>query len=187
MSAEKIIAQIKKDAEKEINKIKKEAEYQAKKIIENAKKEASVDAEKILQNGQKESENTEKIIISKVHQEAKREIMKSKEEIIEDCFVKAHQKLSMVKLKEYEKTIDEYVINGVKKLGSNCTVMISREEDKEIIKRHKLPISGHIEASGGIKLISTDGRIILDYTFDGILKREKDKIRNKVGILLFSE
>ena len=186
MSAEKIIAQIKKDAEKEINEIKKETEKQVKNIIENAKKEANIDAEKIIQNGKKESENTEKIIISKAHQESKREIMKSKEKIIEDCFVKAHQKLSMIKEKEYSKTIDEYLKDGVKKLGNNCNVLISREEDKVIIRRYNLEISGHIEASGGIKLISSDGRIILDYTFDGILKRDKDRIRNKVGKMLFS-
>lgn len=187
MSAEKIIEQIKKDAEKEINQIKKEAEKQANTIIEDAKKEGKVEAEKILETGKKQSDNIEKIIISKAHQDLKREIMNAKEKIIEECFVKAHQKLSMVKGKEYEDTVTQYVKDGIEKLGKNCSVMISRDEDKKIIQKYGLTSSGHVEASGGTKLVSNDGRIILDYTFDGILKREQSKIRNKVGKLLFSK
>jgi vacuolar-type H+-ATPase subunit E/Vma4 len=187
MSTEKIIEQIKKDAEKELIQIKKDAEKQAKTIIEDAKKEAKVDSEKILEAGKKQSDNIEKIIISKAHQDVKREIMNAKEKIIEECFVKAHQKLSMVKGKEYEDTVTQYIQDGIEKLGKNCSVMISREEDKRVIQKYGLTSSGHVEASGGIKLASNDGRIILDYTFDGILKRDKDKIRNKVGKLLFSK
>jgi len=186
MSAEKIISQIKKDAEKEIKQIKSESEKQAKQIIENARKEATKEAEKILDDGKKQSINAERIIISKVNQDVKKEIMNAKEKIIEECFVKAHQKLSFIKGKEYENTVNQYIQDGVKKLGKECSVLISRDEDKKIIQNHGLTSSGYVEASGGVKLVSKDGRIILDYTFDGILKRDKDKIRNDVGKLLFS-
>jgi len=187
MSAEKIIQQIKKEAEKEIQEIQKEVEKQAKIIIEEAKKEGKKEAEKIFESGEKQSDNIEKIVISKANQDVKREIMKAKEKIIEGCFVKAHQKLSFVKGKEYENIIDQYIKDGTEKLGKECSIMISREEDKKIIQKHGLISSGHVEASGGVKLVSKDGRIILDYTFDGILKRDKDKIRNKVGKPLFSK
>jgi len=187
MSTEKIIEQIKKDAEKELDQIKKDAEKQAKTIIEDAKKEARVESEKIIEAGKKQSDNIEKIIISKAHQDVKRQIMNAKEKIIEECFVKAHQKLSMIKGKEYENTVTQYIQDGIEKLGKNCNVMISRDEDKRILQKYGLTSSGYVEASGGIKLASNDGRIILDYTFDGILKRDKDKIRNKVGKLLFSK
>jgi len=49
-----------------------------------------------------------------------------------------------------------------------------------------LEVIGTIEASGGILLKSGNGRITLDHTFDGILKRERNQIRIKVGKLLFS-
>ena len=187
MSAEKIIEKIKKDSEKEIKQIRADAEKQAETIIEEAKKEGENEAEKISENGKKQSNNIEKIIISKVNSDVKREIMNAKEKIIEECFVKAHQKLCFVKGKEYENTIDQYIKEGIEKLGRECNVRISREEDKKIIQKHGLISSGHVEATGGIKLASKDQRIILDYTFDGILKRDKDKIRNKVGKLLFSK
>jgi vacuolar-type H+-ATPase subunit E/Vma4 len=187
MSAEKIIEQIKKDAEKEIKQIQKEAEKTAQMIILDAEKQAKEEAEKIFEHGKKQAENTHRIIISKENQNIKREIMSIKEEVIEDCFVKAHQKLSIIKGKEYEDTVSKYAQEGIKKLGKDCSVLISRSEDKKIIEKLGLKASGNIEASGGIKLVSKDGKITLDYTFDGILKRHKDKIRNKVGKLLFSK
>ena len=49
-----------------------------------------------------------------------------------------------------------------------------------------LKITGNVDASGGIILTSGDGQITLDNTFDGILERKKDRIRIKVGKLLFS-
>lgn len=187
MSAEKIIEQIKKDSEKEIVEIKKEAEKEAQTIILTAKKQAKEEAEKIIENAKKQAENVHRIIVSKEHQNIKREIMNVKEEIIEDCFVKAHQKMSIVKEKEYEDTVSKYARSGIKKLGLDCSVLISRCEDKKIIERLGLKSSGNVEASGGIKIVSKDEKIILDYTFNGILRRHKDKIRNKVGKLLFSK
>jgi len=187
MSAEKIISQIKKDAEKEIKQIQKDADLEAKKIIDAAKKQAKLEAEKILENGKKQAENTKRILISKENQEIKREIMNAREKVIEDCFIKAQQKLSNIKGKEYENTVTKYVKTGINKLGKDCSALKSRTEDKKIIEKLGLKSAGSIEASGGVKLVSKDGRITLDYTFDGILKRDKQKIRNKVGRLLFSK
>ena len=187
MSAEKIIEQIKKDAEKEIKQIQKDAETEAKKIIDDAKKQANLESDKILENGRVQAENTKRIIISKENQNIKREIMNAREKVIEDCFVKSHQKLSTIKGKEYEDTVTKYVKTGVKKLGKDCGVLNSRAEDKKIIEKLGLKSAGTIEASGSVKFVSKDGRITLDYTFDGILKRDKNKIRNKVGRLLFSK
>ena len=187
MSAEKIIEQIKKDAETEIKQIQKEAEKKGQTIILEAKKEAKEEAEKILKIGENQAENLYKIIISKENQNNKRKIMNFKEEIINECFIKAHQKFSTVKGRVYENTISKYVQKGVKKLDEDCIILTSRSEDKKILEKLGFKTSGNIEASGGIKILSKDGKIILDYTFDGILKRDRGKIRNKIGKLLFSK
>jgi vacuolar-type H+-ATPase subunit E/Vma4 len=63
---------------------------------------------------------------------------------------------------------------------------VSKDEDKEIAKNLGLKVTGNVDASGGIILKSGDGQITLDNTFDGILERKKDRIRIKVGKLLFS-
>jgi len=186
MSAEKIIEQIKKDSEKEIKQIQLDAEKQRKEIITQAKKEGEAKARKILENGKKTIENQKKIQISKANQESKKEIMKAKEELIEECFIKAQQKLSQIKGKEYKTLVKKLIKKGVEKLGKNCTIIASREVDKKIAEQQGLKVTGKTDATGGIILKSADGKITLDYTLDGILKREKQKIRIKVGKLLFS-
>jgi len=186
MTAEKIIEQIKKDSEKEIKQILKAAEKQAESIINTAKKDAQMESEKILSNGKKQSENIKKILVSKANQDAKREIMKAREKIIEECFTKAHHKLSTLDEEEYKKIVNKLIKDGCKKLGEQCTIAVSRGIDRKIAESMGLKVMGTIEVSGGIVFRSSDGRVTLDNTFDGILRREKDKIRIKVGKLLFS-
>ncbi len=187
MSVEKITQQIKKDSEKEVKRILSDAQKQAKQILEEAKKEAQNEAEKILENGKNQSENVGKILVSKAHQESKRAIMNAKEGIIEECFIKAHSKFSKLNEAEYKKTVRILIENGIKKIGRDCQILISRSADKKIVQDMGLNITGNVEASGGIIILSKNGKITLDHTFNGILKREKDRIRIKVGKLLFSE
>lgn len=187
MTAEKILEQIKKDSEKEINQILKEAEKQTASIIDIARKEAEIESEKILSRGKNQSENIKKILVSKATQDAKREIMKAREKIIEECFAKAQRRLSALKEAEYKKIVANLMEDGRKKLDGQCTIVVSRDIDRKIAKSMGLKVTGTVEASGGVILKSGDGGINLDNTFEGILKRKKDEIRIKVGKLLFSK
>ncbi len=187
MTAEKIIEQIRKDTQKEIKQILEDAKNQATRILKEAKKEAEQESIIIMSNGKQQSENIKKILISKANHDINREIMNAREEIIEKCFTKAHHELSILKEKEYKKIVKKLIENGRKKLGEKCSLLVSRDADKTIAGDLGIPIDGHVETSGGIILKSTDGRVTLDYTFDSILKREKDKIRIKVGKLLFPQ
>ena len=186
MSAEKIIEQIKKDSEIKVREILKDAEMQAKIILENAKKEVEGELRSIENESIKESENNKKIMISKASQDAKREIMNAREKIIEDCFTKAHSELSKLKGNAYIKIIKKLVTDGCNKLGKNCSILVSRDEDKKIAKDLGINVDGRVESSGGVILRSSDGKISLDHTFEGILNREKDRIRIEIGKLLFS-
>ena len=186
MTAEKIIEQIKKDSDKEIKQILQEAKGQANSIIKDAKKEAEQESEKIISDGKQQGENIKRILISKANQDAKREIMNAREKIIEECFTKAHHELSILKGEEYEKIIKKLIVDGNKKLGEKGLLFVSRGAGKNIAKNLGIKIDGYVESSGGVLLKSSDGRVILDHTFDGILKREKDKMRRKIGAILFS-
>jgi vacuolar-type H+-ATPase subunit E/Vma4 len=186
MTAEKIIEQIKKDSQKEIKQILEDTKKQATSILKEARKEAEQESDKILSYGTQQSENIKKILISKANQDTKREIMNAREEIIEECFTKAHHKLSILKGKEYERIVKKLVEDGRRKLGGECSLLVSRGADKTIAGDLGIPIDGKVETAGGVVLKSVDGRVTLDHTFDGILEREKAKIRRKVGKLLFS-
>jgi V/A-type H+-transporting ATPase subunit E len=186
MSAEKILERIKKDSEQEIRTLLKEAQKQSDDIIKAIKKDAKEESDTILKRGKQQAENIKKILISKASQDAKREIMKARENIIEDCFTKAHHSLSNLKGNAYKKIVTTLIKEGRKKLEGHGTLLVSREYDKDIAKTLNMPVSGSTTASGGIILKSEDGRVTLDYTFEGILKRKKDEIRIEVGKFLFT-
>ena len=186
MSAEKIINRIQKDAENERKQILKDAENQAKKIIDQGKKEAQSQADHIVRDGEQQCDNITKIMLSKTSQEVKREIMKAREKIIDECFTKAHHQLSILHGTEYTTIVTKLIENGKKKIPGGCSLLASREADKTLAKTMGITVTGTIETAGGVILKSSDGRITLDHTFDGILKRKKDEIRRKVGQLLFS-
>ena len=185
MTAEKIIEQIKKDSDKEKKQILKEAEETASQIIKDIKKEASQESEKIISDGKNQSENIKKILVSKANQDVKRDIMNAREKIIDESFTKAHHELSILKGEKYEKLVKKLIEDGQRKLGGDCKIFVTRDADKRIAENLGLTIGGRVESSGGVVLKSTDGKVTLDHTFDGILKREKDKIRIKVGKTLF--
>lgn len=187
MSADKIIQQIKKDSQSEIKQIQKQVEKQIKEITSQAREQAKTEAEKILEHGKKQSLNHKKILVSQANQEAKKQLMNAREKIIEECFLKAHHELSTLTEDKYKKIVTKLMQNGKTKIGEKCLVQISHDIDRKIAEELGLQVMGRVESCGGVILKSVDGKIILDCTFDGIIKREKDKIRIKVGKLLFSE
>ena len=186
MSLEKIIDQINLDAQKEINQILKEANIQADKILKDSIVKAEIQSKEIIFNGEKKCDSIKKIIISKENQNAKKIISRMKEEIIELCFDKSHIKLKQLNYKDYEKLVNRFIEEGIKKIGDKSIVKISKDIDKKIAQNFGLKVIGNTNSIGGIILISRDGKITLDNTFEGIIKREKDRIRIKVGKILFS-
>lgn len=187
MSAETIINKIKSDAEQKGEEIKKEAEKKAQSIKVEATNNAKKQADEIREKGKEQAENKKKIMISQAHQNTKRNEMNAKEEIIETCFSNAIKHLTDMDDAAYHKLVKQLIEHGKKQISGSCTVRISNDRDKKIAEKLDIPITGKTEATGGIILQSKDGTITIDNTFEGILKREKQRIRVKVGKLLFEE
>lgn len=185
MSAEKIIQQIKKDSDKQIQAIQKEAEQQGEQIRTTILSKAQQEAEKIREQGKIFSENKKKILISQTVQDLRRTIMKTKEDIIENCFTQAQKQITQLPEPQYNKIVTTFIQNGKRKLGNDCTIYTSRDIDKKLAEQHNLHVKGTIPASGGVMLQSADGKISIDNTFDGILKRKKEEIRVQIGKLIF--
>lgn len=185
MSAEKIIERIKSDAEKQVKHLMADAEKQSQNIIKTAKAEAQKESEAIHSKGQLESENTKKILISKATQEVRREMMNAREEMIEQCFSQALEKLGALPEDQYRRFITMLLKDGKKRLGDKCTVSVSRSSDRDIATQENLTVQDTLKSIGGILMQSADGKITIDYTFERLLNRKKDEIRIHVGKLLF--
>jgi vacuolar-type H+-ATPase subunit E/Vma4 len=185
MSAEAIIKKIQTDADKEIKQIQKNTKGKIDGILEEHRKKTKELEQDITEKGKKEIENMQKIRISQANQEVKRQIMNVKEELIETCFEKATDDLKRLDNEKYRTFIQTLIDEGKKQIKGSFTIKTSRPIDKKIAEEKNISISGTVQASGGIILISEKGNLIIDNTFEGILTRRKQEIRVQVGKLLF--
>lgn len=185
MSAEAIIQQIHKDAEKGINEIEKETKEKINKINAHIQKETEEMKQQMLDKGEQEARNIRKIEISKTNQEAKRKQMQTKEKLIDTCFQNAIQKLKELDDGHYEKIIENLIKKGRVQINDTFYIQSSKPLDKKIAEKQNITVKGTIDASGGIRLISEKGTITIDNTFEGILTRKKQDIRVHVGNMLF--
>ena len=186
MSAETLISKIKTDAEKDANHIINDAKKQSQQMIQQAETEAKKEAEKILENGKVEQANIKRIKVSQAQQEAKRQRMQAKERIIDECFQKALEQLRNLDDETYMQMVETLIKQASAYMPGSFSIYTSKPLDETIAKKHNIPVKGNVEASGGVILVSEDGHITIDNTFEGILKRKKESIRVQVGKLLFS-
>ena len=187
MSAEAIIQQIEKDAEQEIKKINKETEKTIKDIETRYQQETKEQQTLILEKGKQDAQNIQKIELSKANQEAKRQQMQKKEQLIETCFTQAFQQLASIDDTQYEQIINRYIDKGREQINDPFYIQSSKKQDNTIAKKHNITVKGTVKATGGIKMISEKGTITIDSTFEGILKKRKQDIRIQVGTILFQE
>ncbi len=186
MSAEKIIQRIKNDAEAQAKEVLMQAEKEASSVIEQAKEDAKLKADNILEDGKAKAENEKKILLSQANQELKRKTLEAKEEVIAQCFSKAEDQLKGISVARYKKIVKNLIEQGVSRIDGKAQVLVTRPEDKEVAKSLGIEVAGQTEGLGGIIVKSMDGRMTVDNTFDGILKRKYYEIRVEVGKLLFS-
>ena len=185
MTAENIIQKIKTDAEQQANTIRAKAEQQATKITTDATTQAKKRAQEVYNNGIQQADNQKKILISQAHQQAKRKEMNAKEDIINTCFDNALDRLTNLDENEYKQLVKHFIEQGKKQIPGKFSMRTSNDIDEQIAKERNISVTGETNAAGGIILVSENESITVDYTFEGILKRERQRIRVMVGKLLF--
>jgi len=186
MGIEEILSKIREDADREASNILDNARREVEQKVKEAEDKARAKANEILKRAEREIENRKKAELAKIRQEVKREILNKKEEIIQICFKEALERLRNLSGKDYEKLVEKLIKRGAKEIGKECTIIPSREEDSKIAKKLGLKVSkNRVRSSGGVVIVSDDGKVSVDNTFEEILKREEASLRMKIGNLLF--
>ena len=129
-------------------------------------------------------------------------VLSRKEEIINSVIDEAKKKLlEFTKTKEYLPLIEKQIIEGSIVLGVETIELILNRKDSKLPldlnklskkinsitkKNTKLKLSTEKNQSiGGVMLKTSDSKIILDSTFDDLLKQREKMIKNKISNLLF--
>jgi len=195
-------------AEKLIEKILDEARQQAQANLEKARKEA----EKILQAAEEEAAKRERIAIEKAfitadekkrrmiasaELDAKKERLKAKQDIIEEAFKVATEKLNSLPEQQYFSILGDMMIDIIR--GENCEIVLSDRDKKRLDSAFLENIRGRLKKKGytGNINISDEtrdikggfilkmGDIEINNSFDAILRMKRDELEPEVVKILF--
>lgn len=183
----------------------KDAEQKREKLLENVQKEYSerIDAKEnellqgVYENIQQNIQSAQKSANERVlHAEldSKKKLIMRREEIIDDVM-----KLSRAKIVEFIESdkYEEWLLSKIEKAlfevgkGSK-TIYISSDDIKLKEKIEQIPDTSRItvEASGekdflgGAKVLNTDRKVAVDYSFKEMLSEEKQKFLQSSGLAL---
>jgi V/A-type H+-transporting ATPase subunit E len=194
-----------------VEEILKEASDKSAQIIAAAKKEAKtlLDAARFRAKEEEDREAKEahargKMIYEEVLAEgrmrAKRETLQRKEELLSEVFKKAEDELrAYASSKDYKESVVNLAIAACKKLGSDEIVIRANKRDLGLLRKFenqiaksvvhggvvKISFGDPIQTIGGLRVSTRDGKMEIDDTFEGRLKREFDSLRVKVAKVLF--
>ncbi len=189
MSIEKIIQKIETETASDIDKIVKEAQKAANEIKTKYKKELATELNHIRDQGKKRITIMRNIHLSEARRASRRGILSAKEELIEECFTRAKERLRTLSGDEYRRVMTKLIDQSLNLVGNHGVALVTREEDKAILSSYQnITVKPElIPGLGGVILESVDGKIVVDNTFDAILNRQKEDIRTEVAKILYPD
>lgn len=163
-SAEKEARAISKKKEEDCSVIISSAQEEAKRILSNAREEAKMLAE---------SQMTE---IAGAKLEGRKIIAEAREAVVSQAMQKAMKELnSFTKTKEYPKLLEKLARKGMKEAGEGC-LLRGRKSDSSLLSR--IGKAGEpIQSIGGVLILSKDGKIRVDSTFEALLEEHDYELK----------
>lgn len=176
----KIFEAIDEEISEEANAILDEARKFAREKKEEMRKRAMEDNEKLFSV---EKKNITKEVRKWEEEKREKHMLehaKARERIIERVWFEAKKKfLSMPKRKEEYKKFMDKLFSQVKKESKDCDIFL-RKEDINFQKGAK-----PAKIKGGALIMSKDGKIELDYSFEGLLRDMEGLTKERIEEVLF--
>jgi V/A-type H+-transporting ATPase subunit E len=189
MTIENIIKKIEEETQAEVNKILQEANSNVTSLQQEANKTLSDKLNHIKNEGDKRITIMRNIHLSEARRVSRRTTLRAKEDLIDECFRQAREKLKELTGEEYKTVIVRLINDSLPLINNKGSVTLTREEDRSILTQFpNLTINSKvIPGLGGLLLESADGKIVVDNTFEAILERQKEDIRTEVANILFPD
>lgn len=193
---EKILGQIEEDAVRTAEDILKEAEKEAEKIRMDAQAEGELNCSQIVERSKLEVQSSLSRSESAANLQGKKLILNAKQEIINNLINKAKETLINLPDKEYF----EIILSMIRKnaLPSEGMIQFSERDLKRLPEGFSKSITDALSLKNGVKLsISQDscninGGFLLSYgdvemncSFDALIAASRETLQDKVCEVLF--
>jgi len=189
-----------------------EAKEKAADIVRRAKKEARtlLDAARFgakeemgheMKEARAQGKHVYDGVLAEGRMKAKREMLQKREELINEVFREAEKKIqAQTSSKKYEEDLIHITVGAYKKLGSEKVIIRANRRDLKLLEKSKDTITRElgggeravnisfgepIQEIGGVRVGTPDGKIEIDETFEGKMRREFETLRVKIAKVLF--
>ncbi len=201
---DKIVSSILSDVQIKANALTDEAEKNSSSILLKAEEKALIEKNKILAEAEKQSNMKYQQVISEAKMNSRRMELEAREEVIEETFQKAEEKLKKIassKSPEYIESLKEIITEAAIEIGGGELVVLLKKDDvakiKDSIKsiandvtekisvKTSLEIGDNINTIGGAIVKTKNGEIEVNNTIESRLSRFKKTMRSEVAKVLF--
>ena len=195
---EKIKAKILEDAKNKAFEIEEQARQEALSITDQALKEAEMKKAEILKKAEAEGQEAYRRLISVASLEARKEILKAKQDMVDEAFIKAIEKITGLPDAEYQEMLEE-MIAGAASDGTGEILLSGRDRKRvdsnfaDNINRRLKTVGKNGTVSLSDEIIQPEGGFVLRYgdmeingTFEIVFDMLRPQIENDVVKILFS-
>lgn len=206
-SKPEIFNRIIKDAQEEADFIMDKAKKSANAIIEEKRCSARVNADKKAQSIILKAQNDANIIRGKISTDIRNQagwiVLTEKDRLITEVLNEVKNRLLiMQKSQDFHKALEKLIVKGSIVLGGGVLEVLINKNDsaisgifnklnKEITNRTgvetKLKLSKEFIDTGGVKIKTIDKKIVVDNTFEAIIRRRERELKLKIARILFSD
>jgi vacuolar-type H+-ATPase subunit E/Vma4 len=200
--AERILVDAKQDAESIIFEARKAAEKMTEEQKELGHQKASERVSSILNDAKNEVRLLQDAILAETKRKANWDVLSEKDRLIANVMNEAKLRLTdLAKTQKYLPLVEKLIVQAGTVLGggsiqvtlnerdSNLPLKLDRlakEIERETGAKTRLEISKEkLNVSGGVSLKTPDGKVVVDNTFETILRRREIDLKPKIAKVLF--
>lgn len=195
--AEKIQQRILEEARQQAQSNTERAQKEAADMISAAREEAKAKKLSIMEKARIEASERQKRLIAVAELDGRKRRLQAKQELIDEVFNRAIDKLNLLPADQYERILVDMVVGSVR--SGNEEVIVSARDQKRISPNFIAEINNRLIAKGihgAVKLsehtrdiqggfILKDGNIETNNSFEAIVRMQRDSLEAEVVKILF--
>ncbi|MEN6313596.1 MAG: V-type ATP synthase subunit E family protein [Clostridiaceae bacterium] len=195
---EKIKNKILEDAKARAVQIEEQARTESNIIMESALKKVGLQKEELMKKAESESAEAYKRMMSVAGLEGRKEILRTKQDLVDAAFKRAMEKVAGLPDPEYQKLLEDMVVRIVEKDGGE--ILLTEKDHQRIDSQFLTNINKRLKSAGihGSLTLSEDkiqasggfilrrGEMELNSTFEILFTMLRTELENDVVKILFS-
>jgi len=192
LAVEDILRALEDKAANRIEVVKTEAQQRVNEIMGEAEKDAAHTRRMRLKKIENSIRSESTSIVYSASLEAKNELIRAQEEVVDEAFKLAGERLSDLRDRDDYPEVFEVLLDECLEYMDGEILLQVRKDDRTLLEKlmadKKVPYriaEAPLEASGGLIASSADGKVDIQNSFESRLSKAKEKMRLEVSNVLY--